>query len=63
MTEQDAEPCSEAAWFGDRARWPWNSSLPSPERGSCAGDELPRKTRPSTLTGRKNVRREEIQLA
>jgi hypothetical protein len=63
VTEQNSEPCGKASWFRERCKVaveldapPWNAIFRSARN-------LPRKTRPSAWTGRKKVRREEIQLA
>jgi len=53
---------SEAAWLSERSERPWNSSLPSRNAVFRPAMNLIRKTRPRTFTGRKKVRREEIQL-
>ena len=61
VTIERSEQGAKLGGSASDARWPWNSSLPSWNAVFRPATNLPRKTRPSTLTGRKKDRREEIQ--
>jgi hypothetical protein len=61
ITEQQHEPGCEGSRFGERDESAWNSRLPSRKAVLSLATNLPRKTRLSTLMGRKKERREEIQ--
>jgi hypothetical protein len=61
MKEQQPKPGCEASRFSEWDEMAWNWSLPSRNAVLSPATNLPRKTRRSTLTGRKKEGREEIQ--
>ena len=61
VTEQDSEPCSEAAWFSERCQMAVELELAFPEGGLETRDELATEDSSEHLDGKKKDRREETQ--
>jgi hypothetical protein len=61
LSEQRPEPGSKGSRISERSEWPVELNRAIVESCLERSDELPRKTQLSTLTGRKNDWRDEIQ--